>query len=1088
MAKIILNVDLRSGNAEQELSKIRKSIQGLGDPKGVRNIDTLRKGYANLINTIQGSEKNYKKGTFAKIAEEARRYLEEVKALNPASAEYAKESKNLDNTLKRLQADFAETKTKAKNFHGSFKDIVGGFMKFQAAAMFVMKPLQLISQGFEDLNETLVETEKRVVALRRVAGDAANATELYDLAQRYGQSFENVSEVVESFAKSGYDWAESIKAAEAALIAMNVAELDAQQSSEGLIAIMKQYHYEIEDLNYIIGVLNKTSDTAAVTTEELLIALQKTGSTAKNANISFEETVGLITALSEGTAASGQNIGNALRSLIVFTSDNKALDTFAGLSSGMEETVKNYRAGRASILDIWQGLGGELQGMNSQKGTLEDLFGGAELSADIEAQLTQITDSFAEIYGTAGNYRQNYFIALLDNIKEVTDVTENLGDVTSYSQKENEKALETYEKKVASLKAQWEELANDEQGFLAFKKGLVDVASGMLEMVEAAGGLRTVLIAVAGIMVTAFSPKVYDWFQNIITATKTTTQVMDAAHVSLLKFQTAMAGITFIATAISTIIGVINYSIQEWHQKNQEVISDWESIKTQADDLMELANAYKTLDETSQDYQETEDAIIKTLGYKAIALKNLEKGTEDYKNKIKELLETEIIYYRNRAQAAANAAKDEMGSGYKTLREEIDHESGLVQFLSKKGYSVAIENGGRVFSLRTNPNGDAFSNLTLLNNLVNDLYENGYGETDFFTEAEAARDELNKKVQTYLTNLTQAKGYALWLEKGGNISQQDVDNLVSNISSDGGVSGEYSQIIKDILIDMFDIDTTTENTSSNVKTIVSDFSQLDKDVLPEVIEKLRAARDAVKEAHDFEEKKLAVMEAEKALLEAQENRVVRILNTETGQWEWKANEKEIQNAKENLDNARKSVESAAWSEIEKLIRSGNSSNSEILGIIEKWAGAYGTGGQSFIGDITELIQKETGIVLIRPIVNKYGSPEVPLVDDNGNPILDDYGYIVYQDQSSHGGSDGTSSVLRKMLNPLADHDFASFASQNGLIFGTPSMNGIGANPVHNNHVSTDSHDRQYYIHGVPISSKVAQEYSLQELCEQMDLI
>jgi hypothetical protein len=53
MAKIILNVDLQAGGAEQELAKFKKSIQGLGDPKGVKNIDNLRKGYANLINTIQ---------------------------------------------------------------------------------------------------------------------------------------------------------------------------------------------------------------------------------------------------------------------------------------------------------------------------------------------------------------------------------------------------------------------------------------------------------------------------------------------------------------------------------------------------------------------------------------------------------------------------------------------------------------------------------------------------------------------------------------------------------------------------------------------------------------------------------------------------------------------------------------------------------------------------------------------------------------------------------------------------------------------------------------------------------------------------
>ena len=105
MAKIILNVDLNSAGASADIKKLKADLNEIGNPSGAQNIDSLRKSYANLINTIQGSEKNYAKGTFSKIAEEAKKYLDEVKKLDPATADYAKQSKHLDDELKRLQAD-----------------------------------------------------------------------------------------------------------------------------------------------------------------------------------------------------------------------------------------------------------------------------------------------------------------------------------------------------------------------------------------------------------------------------------------------------------------------------------------------------------------------------------------------------------------------------------------------------------------------------------------------------------------------------------------------------------------------------------------------------------------------------------------------------------------------------------------------------------------------------------------------------------------------------------------------------------------------------------------------------------------------
>ena len=513
MAKIVLNIVTEAAKSKKEIDALKISIdaiaQSLSNVKVDKNLTAQINALTNHYKAVAAAaEKVQKVNYHNEIQEEklaqakaktTKAIAEEMKATNRANEAFyrATKAKNDDaraqekhtaqmkkaaaqakKTAESTQKMADSTKTKSQNIISMIPNI----MKWQVAMTAVMLPLRKMQEALESVNETLVETEKRVISLRRVAGDSANANELYKLAQQYGQTFENVAEVVELLVKSGYEWSEAIKAAEPALLAINVAELDATQATEGLIAVVKQYGMELEDLNYIQGVLNKTADNSAVTTEKLLLALQKTGSTADNANISFEETVGLITALSEGTAASGQNIGNALRSLIVFTKDDKALQTFASLSENMKSLVDDYKTGGGSIVDVWRGLGTELQKLENSGQTLRDIFGGTDLDSDIAAKLTEVEDQIAEVYGTAGNYRQNYFIALLKNLSTVEKVTKNLGDANTYSQKENIKYLESYEAKANKLKETWRELANDQHGLMMIKKLSADIATNFLQI------------------------------------------------------------------------------------------------------------------------------------------------------------------------------------------------------------------------------------------------------------------------------------------------------------------------------------------------------------------------------------------------------------------------------------------------------------------------------------------------------------------------------------------------------------------------------------------------------------------------------
>lgn len=79
-----------------------------------------------------------------------------------------------------------------------------------------------------------------------------------------------------------------------------------------------------------------------------------------------------------------------------------------------------------------------------------------------------------------------------------------------------------------------------------------------------------------------------------------------------------------------------------------------------------------------------------------------------------------------------------------------------------------------------------------------------------------------------------------------------------------------------------------------------------------------AAVDDKKKELEYEEKILAVQKAQIALQNAQNERNVRYFNAASGQWEWGANAKNVQSAKEALSKAQEALidyqEQAAWAE------------------------------------------------------------------------------------------------------------------------------------------------------------------------------
>lgn len=614
--------------------------------------------FNNLVESQKGSTKN------REILSNNEKLISSLKELSEKFQKQSISAKDAEAQLEKYQKQASELSTTfetAGTKGESFLQKISDKAKW-LGAFYVVNELK---NGFFQTIDIIRETEDAVVDLQRVLNDdgisqSKMSEELYNIAYEYGRTFEEVAEVSTAFAQAGNDWADTIELTRGTMLALNTAELDVTQSTQGLIAIMSQWNFKAEDYAEIIDKINKTADNFAVTSENIVAALQRSSSSAKNANISFEKTIGIITALAEATGRSGENIGTALNSLIIYTSKENALKTFAEIGSeSMKQVVKDYQQGAASIYEVWKQLSKEVSNLSAQQQSV--LFESSdfqELAATLETELK-------DVYGAAGTYRQNYFIALLNDMDRAQAAIEEMAGAEGYSLQENEKYMKSLTANWNQLQASLRELAVQlgEAGLLDTLKWLTDVGIGLAKITKQLGGVVTVGTAITGILITINAQKITkrigDFVKGLregVAAAKNFAVAL--AGVATAENKVAAAGalvnsalgwLGIITTAVSALVAVFQgftNAMEAQRQKSIELsearLQETEGIENLYTQYLSLQSVQEKTQQQSEEFATVNQEIIELLGDKAKSLEKLKIGTNEYTQALEEATKAEL--------------------------------------------------------------------------------------------------------------------------------------------------------------------------------------------------------------------------------------------------------------------------------------------------------------------------------------------------------------------------------------------------------------------------------------------------------------
>jgi len=272
--------------------------------------------------------------------------------------------------------------------------------------------LQAVSQSFKKLVSTTIEVEKRLVEINSIFQASASEfnqfrNAIFQVAKDTGQAFSTVAEGAAELARQGLSAEETAKRLEAALILTRISGLDAEKSVKSLTAAINGFASAGLTAEQIVNKMVAVDTAFAVSAQDLADGFARAGSTAEDAGVSFDELLGLITAVEQRTARGGAVIGNAFKSIFTRLSRGKTIEELKELGVQIDanqtgiQKLKALSAALEEISDptvaskIKELAGGVFQ-INVVSSTLKDLSSDTSIFADAAATAANATNEAFE--------------------------------------------------------------------------------------------------------------------------------------------------------------------------------------------------------------------------------------------------------------------------------------------------------------------------------------------------------------------------------------------------------------------------------------------------------------------------------------------------------------------------------------------------------------------------------------------------------------------------------------------------------------------------------------------------------------------
>lgn len=779
--------------------------------------EQIEKRYYNTLNQMQTALRNYTAAENSRNASSRSSYAaiqNETNALKSAFAAYQNGSMSID-TFKQKIASANTTlasSTAAIKANGdatkTLSERMGGLASKFSSWLTVSQAIMYSVQAVRKMVSASIELDTAMTELKKVTEESdATYNKFLENAEsratKVGASLSDVVTASADFARLGYNIDDASTLADAATIYKNVGDgiEDISEASESIIATMQAFGIEATDVMSIVDKFNEVGNNYAISSDGIGQALLRSAAALDAANNTLDESIALTTAANT-IVQDPEKVGTTLKTVSMYLRAAKTEAEAAGESTdGMASSVSELRD------ELLQLTGGKVD-IQIDEDNFKSTYQIMKELSEVWDSLTDITQAnITEMVG--GKRNSNVVSALLENFDIAEAALETSANAAGSALAENEKYLESVQGKIDIMQASFEALSAKFMSgdllkfFIEGATGALNLANGIAEVVESLGGLKTILIAVSGIVVamkldalkgtflkigssiTGFAGKIKELPSALKIAKSEGKGLSAALDLVGISASTAQLAIGAITAAITIAVAAYSNWRQKVEQQRQAAIDTAQESAQEADNIMDLYSAYQTASAAYASNTGSKEALTESTSELLSALGLEQSEIDSLVEKYGSLDDAINNVTLDALKEATADAKDGFNAAYDELNDSFGNGSDLWENAKK---ALGFGNGKSTLQLQedTEEFYDKVSSILKDADLLSENADGTLGGIMFLDT-----DSVEGIIESY-DKLVQAR--ELLQENLSSEEYNDsgsVDNIESRISDYESVLSEY---------------------------------------------------------------------------------------------------------------------------------------------------------------------------------------------------------------------------------------------------------------------------------------------------------
>lgn len=484
------------------ITQLKASLTGLGDAAKLTAFENLKIELEKIagidVSGLKQDLSNIDDITSGISAEASKKVAEAIQKIqkNASGAEPA-----IDGMQDKLHqtGESAKELTRAAQEVERLKQQVLDFFSIGNAIQLFKRAVSSAFATVKELDKTMTET---AVVTKFSVGDMWSQLPQYtQRANELGVSIKGAYEAATLYYQQGLRTNEVVDVSNETLKMARIAGMEVVDATNLMTAALRGFNMEVNEMSAqkVNDVYSELAAITAADTQEIGIAMSKTASIAKSANMEFETTAALLSQIIETTREAPETAGTAMKTIIARFTEVKKLISEGQLTGSDEEgEVIDVNKIDTALKTVGISLKGFMQGTEG----IDDIF--LKLAEkwgtlDIATQRYIATQA-------AGSRQQSRFLAMMGDYERTMELVGAANNSAGASQKQFEKTLDSMESKLAKLKNAWDEfvmgLANNEaiKFFVGSLTGILNVTNSLLKTFSGGQSLvKTFLTALLAI-------------------------------------------------------------------------------------------------------------------------------------------------------------------------------------------------------------------------------------------------------------------------------------------------------------------------------------------------------------------------------------------------------------------------------------------------------------------------------------------------------------------------------------------------------------------------------------------------------------